>query len=174
MWYDPQPTDNVKCPICGARLPKGRGDWGYRFDGKDYCSNRCCQEADRRYKRSKEYQEIITQLGGTYYPPNKAYVPREAIVPDDEFDGWKLILQNGGTITQIAQRYHRTYDQVHYHLSKVGLVPKGCNKLTWQQAAAIRERARAGESIKGLAEEYGVHPNTVQRILNGETYNDEQ
>ena len=62
-------------------------------------------------------------------------------MPDDEFDGWKLILQNGGTITQIAQRYHRTYDQVHYHLSKVGLVPKGCNKLTWQQAAAIRENA---------------------------------
>jgi hypothetical protein len=38
-------------------------------------------------------------------------------------------------------------------------------KLTLQKARALRRAARAGKSIEELAAHFGIHPNTVRRVL---------
>lgn len=43
-------------------------------------------------------------------------------------------------------------------------------KLTEAQALDIFNRARNGERIPDLAAEHGIIPNTVERILNGDTW----
>lgn len=46
----------------------------------------------------------------------------------------------------------------------------GLARLTNENAMTIRKRYRAGEMQKDLATEYGVHKNTIWRIINDKTY----
>lgn len=46
----------------------------------------------------------------------------------------------------------------------------GLARFTAEQARAIRERYRAGESISGLAREYGASSSTVYMLVKGRTY----
>lgn len=43
-------------------------------------------------------------------------------------------------------------------------------RFTWEQAEAIRARGLAGESRLGMAVEFGVHRNVIDRIVTGERY----
>lgn len=45
-------------------------------------------------------------------------------------------------------------------------------KLTQQQAAEIRRRRLAGETIVALAREFNIHHGTVSRIAKGQTWNE--
>lgn len=173
MWYDYQADDNKRCPKCGKPLPK-RVDWGYRMDGKDYCSNKCYQAADRDYKASREYQEILTQLGGQYALTAPIRVRRNAEISEEEMAEWARMIRAGETVANIAKAFNRSYDVVHYHLSRVGLNPPRCNKLTYKQADDIRTRAKNGARPIDLALEYRVSKETINRIIRGDTYNEHQ
>lgn len=47
-------------------------------------------------------------------------------------------------------------------------------KFTMQQARDCRQRASAGESPGSLAEEFGVHVRTMEDLLSGWTYREDQ
>lgn len=164
MWYDISPR-NSTCPICKAPLPKNREDWGHRHGNLDYCSHACVMAADRKYKASKEYQEIQSQLAtGGYTPPAASRIRHVEEVPEEELDGWVTMIKAGASMASVAAKYGRSYDYVRYHLNKVGMIPLSC-KLTPEQLECIRSRARHGTRIADLALEYKTSKETISRII---------
>lgn len=59
-----------------------------------------------------------------------------------------------------------------HHAMKNGLRAKvnGSAKLTWEQVSEIREKSSRGVSNVESAEEYGLHPDTIGRIKNNQTW----
>jgi len=67
-----------------------------------------------------------------------------------------------------------TAKQNCHHRKAHGTFPTGSNngraKLTSEQVAEIRGRRAAGEKLKPLSEEFGVHQNTIWWVVRGVTW----
>jgi hypothetical protein len=121
--------------------------------------------ADRKYKASKEYREIQSQLAtGGYTPPAASRIRHVEEVPEEELDGWAKMIKAGASMASVAAKYGRSYDFVRYHLNKVGMIPLSC-KLTSEQLDCIRSRARRGARVADLALEYKMSKDTISRII---------
>lgn len=158
MWYDTTP-DNKRCPICKKVLPSNRGGWSH--GGRDYCSWHCVQAADRKYKSSKEYQSIQTELNGNGYRDEGD--PKK--VSEDELDDWIRMLLDGHTVTEISKKHNRNFSHVHHKLSRMGLLPPGRSKLTYQQADEVLRRVKGGARMQKVADDMGISVATVHRIV---------